>query len=100
MNIPKALITAAGRNQRHLPLQTIVDRDGYPRSVLTHLVDEAVSAGIEKAASSPARATRTSAAAPPSHMRGELPLSNKPNRTATAMRFAAGANSSATICFC
>jgi len=47
MNIPKALITAAGRNQRHLPLQTIVDRDGYPRSVLVQLIEEAVSAGIE-----------------------------------------------------
>jgi len=47
MNIPKALITAAGRNQRHLPLQTIVDREGYPRSVLVQLIEEAVSAGIE-----------------------------------------------------
>lgn len=48
MNIAKALITAAGRDQRHLPLQTIVDREGYPRPVLTHLIEEAVSAGIEK----------------------------------------------------
>ncbi|MDX2080155.1 MAG: sugar phosphate nucleotidyltransferase [Terrimicrobiaceae bacterium] len=48
MNIAKALITAAGRNQRHLPLQTIVDREGYPRPVLTHLIEEAISAGIEK----------------------------------------------------
>jgi len=47
MNTPKALITAAGRNQRHLPLQTIVDREGYPRSVLVQLIEEAVSAGIE-----------------------------------------------------
>jgi len=47
MHIPKALITAAGRDQRHLPLQTIVDREGYPRSVLTQLIEEAVSAGIE-----------------------------------------------------
>ena len=47
MTISKALITAAGRNQRQLPLQTIVDREGYPRSVLTQLVEEAVSAGIE-----------------------------------------------------
>jgi len=47
MLTPKALITAAGRNQRHLPLQTIVDRDGYPRTVLTKLLEEALSAGIE-----------------------------------------------------
>lgn len=48
MTIPKALITAAGRSQRHLPLQTIVEENGYPRSVLSHLVDEAASAGIEE----------------------------------------------------
>lgn len=47
MTITKALITAAGRDQRQLPLQTIVDREGYPRSVLAQLIDEAVSAGIE-----------------------------------------------------
>ena len=47
MTISKALITAAGRNQRQLPLQTIVDREGYPRSVLSQLIEEAVSAGIE-----------------------------------------------------
>ncbi|MFZ4775299.1 MAG: sugar phosphate nucleotidyltransferase [Terrimicrobiaceae bacterium] len=47
MMIPKALITAAGRNQRQLPLQTLVDREGYPRSVLTQLIEEALSAGIE-----------------------------------------------------
>ena len=47
MHIPKALVTAAGRNQRHLPLQTVVDREGYPRSVLIQLIEEAVSAGIE-----------------------------------------------------
>ena len=47
MTISKALITAAGPNQRQLPLQTIVDRGGYPRSVLTQLIEEAVSAGIE-----------------------------------------------------
>lgn len=47
MNITKALITAAGRNQRHLPLQTLVDSDGYPHSVLLQLIAEATSAGIE-----------------------------------------------------
>ncbi len=47
MNITKALITAAGRNQRHLPLQTVVDREGYPHSVLLQLIAEATSAGID-----------------------------------------------------
>lgn len=48
MLINKALITAAGRSQRHLPLQTIIGRDGFPRSVLSHLISEALSAGIER----------------------------------------------------
>jgi UTP--glucose-1-phosphate uridylyltransferase len=47
MNITKALITAAGRSHRHLPLQTIADREGYPRSVLVQLIEEALSAGID-----------------------------------------------------
>jgi UTP--glucose-1-phosphate uridylyltransferase len=47
MTISKALITAAGRNQRYLPLQTLVERDGYPRPVLSHLIEEVLSAGIE-----------------------------------------------------
>lgn len=48
MVIDKALITAAGRSQRQLPLQTIIGRDGFPRPVLSHLISEALSAGIEK----------------------------------------------------
>jgi UTP--glucose-1-phosphate uridylyltransferase len=47
MNIVKAVITAAGRNQRHLPMQTLIDRDGIEKSVLAILVEEALSAGIE-----------------------------------------------------
>lgn len=47
MKVTKALITAAGRHQRDLPLQTVVDRDGFPRTVLRQLIEEAVSAGIE-----------------------------------------------------
>ena len=48
MNIQKAVITAAGRRQRTLPLQTVTDRDGVEKSVLSVLVEEVVRAGIEE----------------------------------------------------
>ncbi len=47
MKIRKAIITAAGRNQRSLPLQTFVDRDGVQRSALRILLNEAASAGVD-----------------------------------------------------
>ncbi|HOT92093.1 MAG TPA: UTP--glucose-1-phosphate uridylyltransferase [Anaerolineae bacterium] len=50
MHITKAVITAAGRNQRTLPLQTLIDRDGTEKSVLGILVEEALSAGVEEIA--------------------------------------------------
>jgi UTP--glucose-1-phosphate uridylyltransferase len=50
MNIRKAVITAAGRNQRTLPMQTLIDRDGTEKSVLGILIEEALSAGIEEIA--------------------------------------------------
>ncbi len=50
MRIPRAVITAAGRNQRTLPLQTVIDRDGRPKTVLDILIDEAVNAGAEEVA--------------------------------------------------
>ncbi|HQE92894.1 MAG TPA: UTP--glucose-1-phosphate uridylyltransferase [Anaerolineae bacterium] len=50
MPITKAVITAAGRHQRTLPLQTLTDRDGAEKSVLGILVEEALSAGIEEIA--------------------------------------------------
>ncbi len=37
MKIRKAVITAAGRQQRTLPLQTLTDRDGQDKSVLSGL---------------------------------------------------------------
>jgi UTP--glucose-1-phosphate uridylyltransferase len=46
----KAVITAAGKNQRTLPLQTLVDRDGTSRSALAILAEEITSAGIEEIA--------------------------------------------------
>ena len=48
MDIRKAVITAAGERQRHLPLQTIVDAKGQNRKVLGLLIDEAVSGGVEE----------------------------------------------------
>ena len=48
MTITKAVITAAAPNQRTLPLQTLVDRDGQQKSVLSIIVGEARAAGIEQ----------------------------------------------------
>jgi len=50
MQVKKALITAAGADQRNLALQTLVDRQGNRRSVLELLIGEARSAGIEEIA--------------------------------------------------
>ncbi len=50
MNITKAVITAAGRNQRTLPIQTLIDRDGVEKAVLGILVEQALSAGAEEIA--------------------------------------------------
>ena len=47
MKITRAVITAAGRNQRSLPLQMLIDRDGVQRSVLAILLNEAWRAHIE-----------------------------------------------------
>jgi UTP--glucose-1-phosphate uridylyltransferase len=46
MQIRKAVITAAGRDQRNLPMQALFDQDGTERSVLSLVVREAVRAGI------------------------------------------------------
>lgn len=48
MKIKKAVVTAAGRNQRGLPLQTLVDRDRVQKTALRIIVEEALSAGIEE----------------------------------------------------
>jgi UTP--glucose-1-phosphate uridylyltransferase len=47
MKITKAVITAAGKGQRNLPLQTLIDRDGQQKSVLNIILDEVVRAGIK-----------------------------------------------------
>jgi UTP--glucose-1-phosphate uridylyltransferase len=48
MKISKAVITAAGRRQRTLPLQTILDQDGIEKSVLRVLLEEVLKAGVEE----------------------------------------------------
>lgn len=46
MRIHKAVITAAGADQRSLPLQTLIDRDGREKSVLGILIEQALAAGV------------------------------------------------------
>lgn len=48
MNVTRAVITAAGRQQRALPLQGLVDREGIPTTVLRIIVEEALGAGVEE----------------------------------------------------
>lgn len=50
MQIKKALITAAGADQRKLAMQTLVDRDGNRKTVLEILIEEVRQAGIEEIA--------------------------------------------------
>ncbi|MGD0460931.1 MAG: sugar phosphate nucleotidyltransferase [Tepidisphaeraceae bacterium] len=48
MKIKKAVVTAAGRGQRALPLQTLVDRDGQPKCALQIIIEEALSADVDQ----------------------------------------------------
>ncbi|MBM3853816.1 MAG: UTP--glucose-1-phosphate uridylyltransferase [Verrucomicrobia bacterium] len=48
MRIRKVLVTAANPRQRTLPLQTLVDRSGEPKSALQIILEEAAGAGIEE----------------------------------------------------
>lgn len=48
MKINRAVITAAGRQQRTLPLQTLVDRDGESKSALVVVIEEVLQAGVEE----------------------------------------------------
>jgi UTP--glucose-1-phosphate uridylyltransferase len=48
VEIKRAIITAASKSQRTLPLQTVVDRDGKTKSALRILVEEISAAGIEE----------------------------------------------------
>jgi UTP--glucose-1-phosphate uridylyltransferase len=48
VELKKAIVTAAGKNQRTLPLQTLVDRDGTTKTALRIIIEEILSAGIEE----------------------------------------------------
>jgi UTP--glucose-1-phosphate uridylyltransferase len=48
VQIKKAVITAAGKNQRTLPLQTLVDRDGVQKTALAIIIEEVLRAAIEE----------------------------------------------------
>jgi UTP--glucose-1-phosphate uridylyltransferase len=48
VEISKAIITAGGRDQRTLPLQSLVDRTGEPKSALRIIIEEALHAGAEE----------------------------------------------------
>ena len=50
MVIRKAVITAAAKSQRTLPLQTLVDRDGTEKSLLRILIEQSLAAGVENIA--------------------------------------------------
>src|SRR4030095_9220262 len=47
VKIRKAIVTAAGKTQRNLPLQSLVDRDGQQKTALGIIVEEILKAGIE-----------------------------------------------------
>ena len=47
MRIKKAVITAAGRTQRALPLQTLIDRDGQEKAVICILIEQALAANVD-----------------------------------------------------
>lgn len=48
MKIRKAVVTAAARGQRTLPLQSLIDRDGVEKSVLCIIVEEVLRAEVEE----------------------------------------------------
>jgi UTP--glucose-1-phosphate uridylyltransferase len=50
VRVRKAVITAAGQSQRALPLQTLIDRDGREKSVLSTLIEQSLAAGAEEIA--------------------------------------------------
>ena len=50
MRIRKAVITAAGRGQRKLPIQTLIDDQGEERSVLGKIIEESIRAQVQEIA--------------------------------------------------
>ena len=70
MEIRKALITAAGKNQRTLPLQSLVDRDGVTKTALAIIIEEILRAGIEQIGVVISPATKPRIAPRPARTRG------------------------------
>ena len=50
MLVRKAIITAAARTQRDLPLQTLIDGEGKKKSLLSILIEQSLAAGAEEIA--------------------------------------------------
>ena len=50
MLVRKAIITAAARSQRALPLQTLIDGEGIKKSLLAILIEQSLAAGAEEIA--------------------------------------------------
>jgi UTP--glucose-1-phosphate uridylyltransferase len=48
MKVTKAVITAAGPDQRALPLQTLIDREGEQKSVLAILIEQALTGAVDQ----------------------------------------------------
>jgi len=48
VEIKKAIITAAGKTQRTLPLQSLVDRDGVTKTALQIIIEDILQAGVEE----------------------------------------------------
>src|SRR4051812_3603633 len=48
MDILKAVITAGGKSQRTVPLQSLVDRDGVTKTALAIIIEDVLRAGIEQ----------------------------------------------------
>jgi UTP--glucose-1-phosphate uridylyltransferase len=48
VQIKKAVITAAGKAQRTLPLQTLVDGDGVTKTALRIIIEEVLATGVEE----------------------------------------------------
>ena len=94
MKIRKAVITAAGRRQRPLPLQTLVDRDGVREDrALRILVEEALDAGVEEIGVVVAPGDQAAYRAPPATHAAGCTSSSRPAPAATATPSAAPATS-------
>ena len=48
VEIKKAVITAASKAQRTLPLQSLVDRDGQTKAALQIIVEEILQTGVDE----------------------------------------------------